>query len=102
MDAHTERLYTLLEHQSNWSEVRAALYEVVNDPDFHDAEMYKRVADVIDRQVAKAEVGELQTMNDIYPAMVQVLHALVSMKAYADRKDYQVNVNFLKALLGSV
>jgi hypothetical protein len=97
-EAMATTLWSYMDHASTWDEATADLRRYVADGHI-DAALFGDIADLIEREAARADADRLEGVLGFYPGVVLMLHGLRSIGEYGDRETYAAQAAFVRRLV---
>lgn len=93
-------LWSYMDHASTWDEATADLRRYVADG-HTDAALFGDIADLLEREGARADAGRLEGVLGFFPGVVLMLHGLRSIGEYGDRETYDAQAAYIRRLVGA-
>jgi hypothetical protein len=89
-----------MDHASTWDEATADLRRYVADG-HTDADMFGHIAELLEREAARADAGTLEGVLGFFPGVVLMLHGLHSVRDYGDPETHRAQAAFIDRLVGA-
>lgn len=99
-EAMATTLWGYMDHASTWDEATADLRRYVADG-HTDAALFGEIADLLEREAARADADRLEGVLGFFPGVVLMLHGLRSIGRYGDRETYEAQAAFIRRLVGA-
>jgi hypothetical protein len=97
-EAMATTLWSYMDHASSWDEATADLRRYVADG-HTDAALYANIADLLEREMTRADAHRLEGVLGFFPGVVLMLHGLHSVRSYGDRETYEAQAGFINRLV---
>ena len=97
-EAMATTLWSYMDHASTWDEATADLRRYVADG-HTDSGLFGHIANLLEREAARADAGTLEGVLGFFPGVVLMLHGLHSVRDYGDRETYEAQAGFINRLV---
>lgn len=97
-EAMATTLWSYMDHASTWDEATADLRRYVADG-HTDAAFFGNIADLLEREMTRADAHRLEGVLGFFPGVVLMLHGLHSVREYGDRETYAAQTGFVRRLV---
>lgn len=97
-EAMATTLWSYMDHASSWDEATADLRRYVADG-HTDAALYANIAELLEREMTRADADRLEGVLGFFPGVVLMLHGLHSVREYGDRETYDAQAGFIHRLV---